>query len=187
MTIAERVGAARRFARTGFAAVGADVAWAYGAFLLLALVPSLVAGDSVLVARITLAGLLGGDLAPYAANPSVRGTFIVFLAAATLAVPSIWTHRFAPLAFVAPLLVTLLGFWPLYRQHQAQQEAVEALAEFGLSPDQLARQLEAGAGDPLDHLGLGAWLLFATVIFLAFKGVTRFLARGQAATSSSAS
>ena len=28
-------------------------------------------------------------------------------------------------------------------------------------------------GGPFDNLGIGAWILIATVLFLAFKGVTR--------------
>ncbi|MND08306.1 hypothetical protein D3C83_308360 [compost metagenome] len=41
---------------------------------------------------------------------------------------------------------------------------------------------------PLDALGVGAWLLFALVIFLAVRGVARvFARRPAAATSSSAS
>ena len=39
-----------------------------------------------------------------------------------------------------------------------------------------AEQIAGSVGGPLDSLGIGAWLLFATVIFLAFKGVTRSLA-----------
>jgi hypothetical protein len=101
----------------------------------------------------------------------------VLLATATIAVPYVWKHRLAPLAFAGPFIATALGFWPLYRQQQAQKQAIQALAEFGLSPDQLVLQMEAAARGPLDQLGIVAWLLFATVIFLAFKGATRALAR----------
>jgi hypothetical protein len=59
----------------------------------------------------------------------------------------------------------------LHRQHQAEQEAIDALAEFGLDPEQLVRQVDAGASSPLGHLSLFAWLLFAVVIYLAFRGV----------------
>ena len=39
-----------------------------------------------------------------------------------------------------------------------------------------------------DTIGFSAWLLVATVIFLAFKGIVRYQARGQGkVTSSSAS
>ena len=76
-----------------------------------------------------------------------------------------------------PLLFTLMGFWPIYKQHQAQQEAMEAMGEFGQQMSQMAQQLGGSTAGPLDNLEVGAWLLFATVIFLAFRGVMRFLAR----------
>jgi hypothetical protein len=165
-------------ARAILAAAGLDVALAYGAFLVLALVPSLVAADGFLDTRITLADLLGGHATPAeAVDAGIGGALLVLLVTATIAVPYVWKHRLAPLAFAGPFLATALGLWPLYRQQQAQKEAFQALAEFGLSPDQLALQMEAAVRGPLDQLGIGAWLLFATVIFLAFKGVTRALAR----------
>ena len=45
-------------------------------------------------------------------------------------------------------------------------------------PPQVGETDGGGTGGPFDSLGIGAWLLFATVIFLAFRGVMRFLARG---------
>jgi hypothetical protein len=178
MTPVERTGSAIRTARAVFAAAGIDVAAAYGVFLLLALVPSLVAADGFADARVTLADLLGGRSTPMeAVDAGLGGALLVLLATATIAVPYVWKHRLAPLAFAGPFIATALGFWPLYRQQQAQKQAIQALAEFGLSPDQLVLQMEAAARGPLDQLGIVAWLLFATVIFLAFKGATRALAR----------
>jgi uncharacterized membrane protein len=110
-------------------------------------------------------------------SSSGKGTLLVLLATATIAVPHFWKHKFAPLALAVPLLFTLMGFWPIYKQHQAQQEAMEAMGEFGQQMSQMAQQMGGSAAGPFDSLGIGAWLLLATVIFLAFRGVMRFLAR----------
>jgi hypothetical protein len=61
------------------------------------------------------------------------------------------------------------------------------MGEFGDAMSRMTDQMGGQAG-AFDTIGTGAWLLVATVIFLAFKGVVRFLARGQGSvTSSSAS
>ena len=84
--------------------------------------------------------------------------------------------QLAPLAFAVPLLFTIMGFWPLYEQHREQQAAMEAMGEFGQMMGQMAEQMGAETGGPFSSLGIAAWLLFATVVYLAFKGVMRFLA-----------
>jgi hypothetical protein len=126
----------------------------------------------------TLANLLGGDIAR-AAIGGGRGTgfFLVLLTTATIALPYFLKHKLAPLAYAVPLLVTIYGFSPLYEQHRAEQQAIEALDEFGPMTGQTVEQIADSVGGPLDSLGIGAWLLFATVIFLAFRGVARSLAR----------
>ncbi|MGH8722983.1 MAG: hypothetical protein ACREU4_13415 [Burkholderiales bacterium] len=109
----------------------------------------------------------------------------MLIATATIAVPYFWKHRAAPLAFAAPLLFTLYAFWPLYEQHRAQQQAMAQmqeqfgaeLGEFAQAMGQMSEQMGAGGNGSLGGLGIGAWLLFATVIFLASKGVMHFLAR----------
>lgn len=162
----------QEFARDVIAAARPDVAAAYTAFLLLALLPSLIADGAGLDARVTLADLLGGHVAPSNAAGGGGGGFaLVLVAAATVLVPYYWKHRFAALACFVPLLVTALGLWPLHRQHQAELEAIDALSEFGIDPQELVRQVDMGASGPLGHLSLYAWLLFATVIYLAIRGV----------------
>jgi hypothetical protein len=162
----------RNFTRDVVAAVRPDVAIAYGFFIALALVPGLVADGAGLDVRVTLADLLGGHVAPSdRTGGGGTGLLLVLLAAATIVVPALWKHRFATLAAVVPLLVTALGLWPLHRQHQAELEAIDALAEFGIDPQELVHQVDVGANGPLGHLSIFAWLLFATVIYLAIRGV----------------
>jgi len=169
---------ARGFVREVVAAARPDVAVAYVAFLVLALLPSLIADGAGLGARVTLADLLGGHVAPSdAVGGSVRGVLLVLLAAATAVVPTVWKHRFAALATLVPLLVTVLGLWPLHRQHQAELEAIDALSEFGIDPQELVRQVDAGSNGPLGHLSVAAWCLFGVVIYLAIRGVMRALAK----------
>jgi hypothetical protein len=162
----------RNFTRDVVSAARPDVAIAYGFFIALALVPGLVADGGGFDVRVTLADLLGGHVAPSnATGGSGTGLLLVLLAAATIVVPALWKHRFAALAAVVPLLVTALGLWPLHRQHQAEVEAINALAEFGIDPQELVRQVDVGVSGPLGHLSIFAWLLFATVIYLAIRGV----------------
>ncbi len=164
--------------KANFANVGKDVAIGYGVFVILAMFVNLISTGGFADVSITLADLLSGN-APMAATSgsSGKGMLLVLLASATIAVPHFWKHKFAPLAFIVPLLITVYGFWPLYEQHRAQKQAIEAMGEFGPAMGQMAEQMGASVGGPFDSLGIGAWLLLATAIFLAFTGLMRFLAR----------
>ena len=158
--------------------VGIDVAIGYGLFLFVAVFVSVISMAGFIDIKVTLADLLGGDMAHAAvADGSWRGIIVVFLATATIAVPHFWKHKLASLAYAVPLLVTAFGFWPLYEQHNAEREAIEALGELGRMAGQSAEQLVNSAGGPFDNLGIGAWVLIATVLFLAFRGVTRVVGR----------
>jgi hypothetical protein len=171
-------GEGSKYAKAIFENVGRDVAIAYGVFFIIAMFVSLISMGGFVDFKITLADLLSGDMARAAlSGSSGKGTLLVLLATATIAVPYFWKHKFPPLAFAVPLLFTIMGFWPLYKQHRAQQQAMEAMGEFGQMMGQMSQQMGGGASGPFDSLGIGAWLLFATVIFLAFRGVMRFLAR----------
>jgi hypothetical protein len=161
-----------------FSAIGVDVAVGYGVFLVLALFVNLASTGGFVDDSMTLADLVSGDVGIAALRrPSGKGIFLVLLAAATIAMPYFWKHKVAPLTFTVPLLFTICGFWPLYEQHRAQKQAMEAMGELGPMMGQMAQQMGGSTGGPFDSLGIGAWLLVATVIFLAFKGVMRFLAR----------
>ena len=177
-----------RCAKAIFADVGKDVAIGYAAFLFIALFVGLVSTGGPVDVGMTLADLLSGDIARAAlGDGSGRGVLLVLLATATIGVPCFWKHRLAPLSFAVPLLFTALALWPLYREHRRQQEALDAMGEFGEAVSRLAEEMGAQTS-AFDTIGFGAWLLVATVIFLAFKGIVRYLARGQAGiTSSSAS
>lgn len=171
------MGDAGRIARAVLASAGLDVAIGYGVFLFIALFVDLVPAGAFMGLKVTLADLLAGDAADTApGRASGKGMFLVLLAAATVAVPYVWKHKAAPLAFCVPLLVTALAFWPLYRQQRAQQQAIEGLGELGLAVSGLAEQAGAPSG-PLDAIGIGSWFLVATVMFLALKGIARALAR----------
>jgi tetrahydromethanopterin S-methyltransferase subunit G len=177
--LAAMTGEGSRYAKAIFENVGRDVAIAYGVFFVIAMFVSLISTGGFVDIKITLADLLSGDMARAALpGSSGRGTLLVLLATATVAVPYFWKHKFAPLAFAVPLLFTIMGLWPIYEQHRAQQQAIEAMGEFGQMMGQMSGQMDASMGGPFDALGIGAWLLFATVIFLAFRGAMRFLARG---------
>ena len=166
-------GEAVRVAKAVVASAGLDVAIAYGAFLVIALFVSLLGAGGFMDAKLTLADLLTGDPATAAlGGGSGEGVLLVLFAGATILVPWLWKNRLAPLAFAVPLLFTAGAFWPLVEQHRAQQEALEGLGEFGIAASRLAADMGTPPG-PLDALGIGAWLLFATVMFLALRGIAR--------------
>ena len=119
--------------------VGIDVAIGYGLFLFVAVFVSVISTAGFIDIKLTLADLLGGDMAHAAvADGSGRGIFLVLLATATIAVPHFWKHKLASLAYAVPLLVTAFGFWPLYEQHNAEHEAIAALGELGRMTGQSA-------------------------------------------------
>lgn len=175
--LAAVTGEGSKHARAIFENVGKDVAIAYGAFLVLALFVSLISSGGFAGISITLADLLSGNPLAMLGGNSGKGTLLVLLATATIAVPYFWKHKFAPLAFTLPLLFTLYAFWPLYKQHREQQQAIEAMGEFGSMMGQMAEQMGGASGGIFNSIGFGAYLVFATAVYLAFKGVTRFLAQ----------
>ena len=118
---------------------------------------------------------------------SGKGVLLVLFATATIAVPYFWKHRLAPLAFTVPLAVHRHGVLAALRAAPAAAggDGGDGRVRPGDVADGRADGRETSA---FDVIGIGAWLLVATVIFLAFKGITRCLARSQpAVTSSSAS
>lgn len=159
------------------AMTGKDIAIAYGVFLVAALLFSVISGGGMIDISITLADLLSGNLSAMLGGGSGKGVFLVLLATATIAVPYFWKHRFAPLAFIVPLLFTLYAFWPIYRQHREQQQAREAMGEFGQMIGQVAQQMSANSGGLFENIGFGAYVVFAAAAYLACKGVVRFLGR----------
>jgi hypothetical protein len=162
-----------REAKTGFDSVGKDVAIAYGVFLIAALFLNFVSAGGVLGVNLKLTSLLSGGLGVMGQG---RGILLVLLASATIAVPFFWKGKFAPLAFTVPLIFTIIALWPLYEQHREQQQAMAALGEFGPLFGEIAEQMGGGRG-LLHNLGLGAWAAIASALYLAVRGVMKFLSR----------
>ncbi len=160
-------------AKTVFDNVGKEVAIAYGVFLFAAIFLNVISSAGIVGNNIKLTNLLSEGMGIMGKG---RGIFLVLLAFATIAVPHFWKHRFAPLAFTVPLIFTIMAFWPLYEQHRQQQQAVEAMAEFGRTFGQMADQM-GGGGGVFDSLGLGAYVVIASALYLAFKGVMKVRSR----------
>jgi hypothetical protein len=160
-------------AKAGFDSVGKDVAIAYGVFLIAALFLDFVSAGGVLGVNLQLTSLLSGGMGVMGEG---RGIFLVLLASATIAVPFLWKNKFAPLAFTVPLIFTIIALWPLYEQHREQQQATAAMGEFGPLFEEMAEQM-GGGGGLLDSLGLGAWAVIASALYLAVRGVMKFLGR----------
>jgi hypothetical protein len=166
-------GQGSKIARAVYEDVGKDVAVGYGVFLFVALFSSVVSVQGADVS-ISLADLLSGNmgLAALLGGGSGKGTILVLIGAASIAVPYVWKHKYAPLAFCLPLLITAFGFWHVYKQYSETRKQMEAMGEFGRMYDQMAQEMSTGIS-----MGVGAWILIAAGAYLAFKGVMRFLSR----------
>jgi len=163
-----------KVAKAVFENVGKDVAIAYGVFLVAALFLNIISSAGMFGIELKLSNLLSSNTG---ITGTGQGVFLILLAGATIAVPHVWKHKFAPLAFVVPLLITLKGFWPMYQQHREAKKAMEAMAEFGQMMGHMAQQMTGNSSGIFDNLGFGAYIIFAATIYLAFKGVVRFLGR----------
>jgi len=161
-------------AKAVFDNVGKDVAIAYGVFLIAALFFNFISGAGLLGINLKLTNLLSEGMGIMGRG---RGIFLVLLAAATIAVPHFWKHKFAPLAFAVPLIITLMGLWPLYEQHRQQQQTMEAMGELSRALGQMAEQMAGGGGAMFSNMGFGAYIIFVAVGYLAYKGVLKFLSR----------
>ncbi len=170
--MAAMTGKGGEVAKAVYANVGKDVAIAYAVFLVAALFVSVISAG-MLGISLKLTNLLSDNMGMMGNG---KGTFLVLLATATIAVPYFWKHKFAPLAFIVPALVTLMAFYPLWEQHQQQKKQMEAMGEFGQMMGQMAQQMGGGTGG-ISDLGVGAWVIIAASAYLAFKGVMRFLSR----------
>lgn len=172
--MAALTGQGSKVAKAVFENVGKDVAIAYGVFLIAALFLSVISAGGIIGINFKLTNLLSDNMGMMGNG---KGTFLVLLATATIAVPYFWKHKFAPLAFLGPALVTLMAFWPLYQQYREQQRQMAAVAgdEFGRMMSQMSQQMGGGMG--MGDFGFGAWIVIAASAYLAFKGVMRFLSR----------
>lgn len=166
-------GQGSKVAKAVFENVGKDVAIAYGVFLFAALFLSIVSIQGADVS-ITLADLLSGNmgLGAVLGGSSGKGTFLVLIAAATIAVPYFSKHRFAPLAFCVPILFTAYAYWPVYKQYSEAQRQMQAMGEFGQMMGQMGGEFSSGIS-----MGIGGWIVIAAGAYLAFKGVMQFLSR----------
>jgi hypothetical protein len=172
--MAALTGQGGKVAKAVFENVGKDVAIAYGVFLVAALFLNVISSAGMLGIELKMSNLLSSNMG---ITGTGQGVFLILLAAATIAVPYFWKHKFAPLAFVVPLLITLKGFWPLYQQHREAQKAMEAMGEFGQMMGQMQQQMTGNSGGLFDNLGFGTYIIVAAAAYLAFKGVVRFLGR----------
>jgi hypothetical protein len=177
MAPAAMTGEGSRRARAYLAAIGNDIAIAYGVFVVLACFVSVIQASGIVDVSFTLADLLSGNTGFVAlTGSSVRGSLLILLVTATIAVPYFWKHKLAPLAFTTPLALTLYAFWPLQEQHRTERDALVALGELGGRVGLTAEQMRS-AVSPFDALEVGAYLMFATVIYLAVRGVMRAFGR----------
>lgn len=179
--LAAITGKGGEMARAVYANVGMDVAVAYGVFLVVGLFFSMVSTGGFVDISISLADLLTRNDLAMLTGSNGKGIFLLLLATATIAVPYFWKHKFAPLAFAVPLLFTIYAFWPMWEKYRAakklEAQMGEEMRQFAEAMGQMAQQMGGGGGSDMGGLGFGAYIIFAAVLYLAYKGVTRFLGR----------
>ena len=180
-TIGRLGGKGSQTAKAILGTVGMGAVIGYAIFLIAGMFFSVMSGKGMLGGfSVSLADLLSGNsgLNALVGGGSAKGVFLLLLVTATVVVPHYWKHRAAPLAFAAPLLVTLYGLVPVLRafsQQRAQIAQTKAMLG-GLGGEDMSA-FESPVG-----LGFGAYVVMAAAIFLAVVGVRRFLRAKKSST-----
>jgi hypothetical protein len=166
--------------------VGKDVAVSYGVFAVFALFFNMLSGKGMFASlAITLPGLLNGveGMIRQGAGFSSGGTglLLVLLAIASVSVPYFWKHKYAPLAFFFPLVVTLYADLQLYRAYSAVKEQFAELNQLGSTLGSMfGSNTFSGKSTPqisVDipvELGIGAYVCLAAAAYIAFRGFRRY-------------
>ncbi len=166
-----------KVAKAVYENVGKDVAIAYGVFAVAALFLKFVTVKGMLANSdfsIKLAAVINGTLkSPLLLSNGGGGLFWVLVAIVTIAVPYFWKHKYAPLAFCVPLLVTLYGCLQWYHEYSAAQAQIKQVrAAMGRE----AAQYMGAASDAMPYaLSIGAYVCLAAGAYLAYRGIMRHL------------
>ncbi|MEB8535135.1 hypothetical protein [Acidithiobacillus ferriphilus] len=152
-------------AKATYAVAGRDVAVAYGIFAVLGLF-----ADVVRNIPITLPGIVNGVSYANLEGGSFNGGFgliLVLLSILSIGVPVFWHHKAAPLAYCAPLLIVIIGYYNLY-------SGVSSIADFvGTFSSNAGSQVFS---DVFHLITLWAWLTIAVALYLAVVGFRRYKA-----------
>ena len=152
-------------AKATYAGAGRDVTVAYGIFAVLGLFADVVRGIPItlpgIVNGVSYATLEGGGF-----NGGL-GLILVLLAILSIGVPVFWHHKAAPLAYCAPLLIVIIGYYNVY-------SGVSSIADF-------VGTFSSNAGshvfsDALHLITIWAWLTIAAALYLAVAGFRRYKA-----------
>jgi hypothetical protein len=146
----------------------------------------MLSGKGVLASvAITMPGLLGGleGTINQAAGSSSGGggLLLVCLAIASVSVPYFWKHKYAPLAFCLPLVITLYADIQLYRAYSAVKTQFASLGQLDSALSSMfASNTVAGkavslpaVGIPL-ALGISAYVCLGASAYIAFQGYRRY-------------
>ena len=95
------------------------------------------------------------------------GLILVLLTILSMGVPVFWHHKAAPLAYCAPLLIVMIGYYNLY-------SGVSSIADFvGTFSSNAGRHVFS---DVFQLITLWAWLTIAVALYLAVVGFRRYKA-----------
>lgn len=162
-------GEGSKIAKGIFDSVGMDVAIAYGAFALVALFFAFMSGTGPYKSlSLGMAGTINASGGMTSPSNGGFGLLVVLVSIATIVVPYFWKEKFAPLAFVVPLLVTLYAAFKVYQINAPIRDMAKQLGAMG-----------GGYGRALASSGfslsIGAYLAIAIAVYLAYRGITRYL------------
>lgn len=162
-------GEGSKIAKGIFDDVGIDVAIAYGAFALVALFFTFMSGSGPLKSlAMGMPATLNASGGIASISNGGFGLLLILLSVATIAVPYFWKNKFAPLAFAIPLLVTLYAAFKVYQLNAPIRDMTKQLGAMGGAYGKAL----ASSGF---SLSVGGYLALAIGVYLAFRGVTRYL------------
>lgn len=157
------LGYAQQFGQATYQQAGKSVTIAYALFALLALF-----ADTIRNVPVTLPGLINGLSWSTLYRSDVNsgfGFFLVLLAILSIAVPTFWNHRAAPLAYCVPLVAEVIGLYNLF-------DAINEISSFAGAIDQrMGNDIRAHA---FDAITLWSWLTLFVVLYLAYVGFRRY-------------
>lgn len=166
----------KRFGNRLYQEAGKSIVIAYGVFAVAAIFLNLV---TVSGSGCSLSCSLNGAFDNSGRSNDLFGWLLTLAAIASIAGPTLVKHKFAPLAYCLPLLVTLSANLKVYQfssnLKKDQAFTNDLIKQFGNSyGSEYAAQSEKALSEAF-HFGISGYVIPLVAIFLAYRGVRIYL------------